>query len=240
MDNREYKEDYRHLLISKWATSKIETFEKPSLLELKNKSKYYQLIIKEFIPSQKDIEILEIGCGWGGYIYALKELGFLNIDAIDIIPECCKVVMDDFGINVMCINALDFFKKNNKKYDVIAAFDVIEHFNKNEIVNLMLSIFESLKKGGLFIMRAPYGGSLKGLHIRYSGFTHELAFTPLSINELLKVIGFQKVLCIPEPELNRNLVKGLLRKLLNRIIGRLLSIDPNFINSANVIGIGYK
>jgi 2-polyprenyl-3-methyl-5-hydroxy-6-metoxy-1,4-benzoquinol methylase len=208
---------------------------------LENQSREYKVIIEKIFPLQKGIEILEIGCGWGGLIYALKKYGFKNIDAIDIIPECCVFVSQEFGINVTCINALDFFKKNNKKYDVIAAFDVIEHFNKNEIaISLMPSIFESLKKSGLFIMRVPNGGSPLGLYIRYSGFTHELAFTPLSINELFKAIGFQEVCCIPEPELKANSIKGLLKRLVRKFSARLLSLDPSFINSANIIGVGFK
>jgi 2-polyprenyl-3-methyl-5-hydroxy-6-metoxy-1,4-benzoquinol methylase len=241
MDSGECKEDYRQYIIPKWVGGDIESFQKPSLQDLENQSREYKVIIEKIFPLQKGIEILEIGCGWGGLIYALKKYGFKNIDAIDIIPECCVFVSQEFGINVTCINALDFFKKNNKKYDVIAAFDVIEHFNKNEIaISLMPSIFESLKKSGLFIMRVPNGGSPLGLYIRYSGFTHELAFTPLSINELFKAIGFQEVCCIPEPELKANSIKGLLKRLVRKFSARLLSLDPSFINSANIIGVGFK
>ncbi len=89
-------------------------------------------------------------------------------------------------------------------------------------------------------MRVPYGGSLKGLYIRYSGFIHELAFTPLSVNELFKAVGFQKVLCIPEPEENNNLMKRFLKNLVKRLIGRLLSLEPDFIFSGNIICVGYK
>lgn len=116
----------------------------------------------------------------------------------------------------------------------------MEHFSKNEIVTLMLSIFESLKPGGVFIMKVPNGGSLSGLYIRYSGFTHELAFTRLSINELFKAVGFQKVICIPEPDLNTNPIKGLLKKLVKKFIARLFGLDPNFILSTNIIGVGVK
>ncbi len=134
MDNREFKEDYRQFIIPKWVASNIETFKKQSIKDLEAQSKYYIELINKFFSSEKEIDILEIGCGWGGFIYALKKLGFLNIEAIDIIPECCILVREKLGINVTCINALDFFKKNSKKYDIISAFDVIGHLNKNEIV----------------------------------------------------------------------------------------------------------
>ena len=50
---------------------------------------------------------------WGFHIY-FKKLGYLNIDAIDIIPECCEFVSQKYGINVECIDAIDFFKKTTK------------------------------------------------------------------------------------------------------------------------------
>ena len=173
-------------------------------------------------------------------IYALKKFGFQHIDAIDIIPECCNFVKERLGVNVSCMDVFQFFNQNDKKYDVIVAFDVLEHFSKNEIVLLMTSIFESLNNKGVFIMRSPNAGSPIGLYIRYSGFTHEIAFTSLSINELFRVIGFKRIYCVPEPELSSNIIKVLIKRMVRKFVGRLLSLDSNFINSANIIGIGIK
>ncbi len=242
MDSGEFKEDYRQFIISKWVTQEIKSFKQPSLLDLQNQSKYYKYLIEKFIPNRKDIDILELGSGWGGFIYTLKKLGYSNIDAVDKIPECCAFVENEIGIKVICIDAFDFFPKRdtNRKYDVIAAFDVLEHLNKNEIVQLMQSIYEALSDNGVFIMRTPNGGSLSGLYIRYSGFTHEIAFTPLSVDELFKAIGFKKVYCLPDPKINFNLLKDLVKKLAARFLAKLLSLDPNFINSTNIIGVGVK
>jgi len=72
MDSRENKGDYRRFIISRWVSSSIETFKKPSVADLEIQSRYYIPIINEFIPHKKDIDILEIGCGFGGFIYTLK------------------------------------------------------------------------------------------------------------------------------------------------------------------------
>jgi len=115
MDSRENKGDYRRFIISRWVSSSIETFKKPSVADLEIQSRYYIPIINEFIPHKKDIDILEIGCGFGGFIYTLKKLGYLNIDAIDIIPECCEFVSQKYGLNVECIDAIDFFSRKQQK-----------------------------------------------------------------------------------------------------------------------------
>ncbi|MCM8833255.1 MAG: class I SAM-dependent methyltransferase, partial [Candidatus Omnitrophica bacterium] len=149
----------------------------------------------------------------------------------------------EFNVNGICEDAISFLRNNNKKYDVIIAFDVVEHFNKEEIVVLTEYIYNSLKDAGIFIMRVPYGGSLGGLYIRYSGFTHEVAFTELSIEELFRTVGFNRIICIPEPDIHPNLIKSSIKKIINKIIVKALGLpmkDPNFIRSINIIGIGFK
>lgn len=69
MDSRKHIEDYRHIIISKWSTSNIEGFKKPTLLDLDKQSNYYIKLIDIFFPDNRKIDILEIGCGWGGFIY---------------------------------------------------------------------------------------------------------------------------------------------------------------------------
>lgn len=244
MDNRRNSEDYRQIVISKWVEGKIESFKMPTLDEFEKQFNYYSYLIDRYLSNlvKKDAEILEIGCGWGPFIYALKKLGYSNIEAIDVIPECCEFVNREFGINIVCSDAINYFaSKINKKFDVIVAFDVVEHLNKMEIIFLMQKIYESLKDNGVFIMRVPNGGSLNGLYIRYSGFTHELAFTCLSINEIFKVASFSDVICIPESEIQkRSPIKRFLRRTINKFVAKVFYLDPRFIDSANIIGIALK
>jgi cyclopropane fatty-acyl-phospholipid synthase-like methyltransferase len=235
--------NYRKFVIERWVSSHIDTFREPDEEVLTIQLRYYSKLIERFIPKDKNIKILELGCGFGGFIYALKSYGYRNILGIDVIPQCCNFVSKKFNVKVICSDILDYFSKKGIKeqYDVIAAFDVIEHFEKGEIVKIMLYIYEALKENGIFIMRVPYGGSLRGLYIRYSGFTHETAFTELSINELFRVIGFKEVYTLPEEKLIEvKHIKRIMKKLINYLVGRILGIDPAYVNSSNIIAVGTK
>jgi len=140
MDNQG---NYRKFVIERWISSHIDTFREPDEEVFAIQLRYYSKLIESFIPKDKNIKILELGCGFGGFIYALKSYGYENILGVDIIPECCGFVSKKFNVKVICSDILDYFSKEGikEKYDVIAAFDVIEHFEKGEIVKIMLYIY---------------------------------------------------------------------------------------------------
>jgi len=135
-------------------------------------------------------------------------------------------------------DVFEFLRSTNLKFNLIIAFDVIEHFNKAEILELLHLIYENLEDQGVILVRVPNGGSLKGFYIRYSGFIHEICFTELSINEIFKVIGFKEIKVFPEPYLSKNLLRKTIRKFINKALGKLFSLD--FINSGNLIALAKK
>jgi len=104
----------------------------------------------------------------------------------------------------------------------------------------------TVKPGGVFIMRVPNGGSLGGLSVRYSGFTYEAAFTPHSVRELFRALGFSSVECLPDPVFGKNPLHGSLKRALRWTSEQLVSlgamrfIEARFAVSLNVTGIGRK
>ena len=238
--------DYRKVIIPRWVGQGVSTFPKPSREELKTQSRYSYPLIDRFLPENRGSSILEIGCGFGSFLLALTERGYTNLAAMDLIPACCAYVEEQIGVRPECCDLLDFLAKDERRYDVIAAFDVIEHFTKNEIVAIVERLYDALNPGGVFIMRVPNGASLGGLNVRYSGFTHETAFTPASINELFTAIGFRAVECVPDPIFANSPVKGAVKQALRWTAERAMSfatffaVDAEFAVSKNVTGVGRK
>src|SRR5688500_2363574 len=108
--------DYREFLISKWATTGPENFPKPEPQDLENQSRSYEILIDKYFPAEKNVRVLEIGCGWGGMLFTLQKRGYRNIEAIDIIPQCCDFVTKEIGIRATCVDAFQFFQTNSLKY----------------------------------------------------------------------------------------------------------------------------
>lgn len=61
------KKDYRSYIISKLVSNQIESFKRLELEDLKRQSEYYEFL-KSYISNDKNVSILEIGCGFGPFI----------------------------------------------------------------------------------------------------------------------------------------------------------------------------
>jgi cyclopropane fatty-acyl-phospholipid synthase-like methyltransferase len=80
-----------------------------------------------------------------------------------------------------------------KTYDVIFARDVIEHFTKDEILEVLTLIFSSLKDRGVFILQCLNAESPFMGRILYGDFTHEMTFTRNNLHQILTTTGFKHI-----------------------------------------------
>ncbi len=105
-------------------------------------------ILSNFIDN-KDIKILDIGCGTGLSGFALRKLGFNYIDGLDLSDEMLKVAADKNIYSSLFNLDLNNLSKFEKKYDVIIAAGVIspDHANPDTIFNS----YSLIKKEGLMI-----------------------------------------------------------------------------------------
>jgi SAM-dependent methyltransferase len=91
-----------------------------------------------------------------------------------------------------------FAAQADASVDVVIAFDVIEHFTRDELLPFVDNVRRVLKPGGRWIIHVPNGESPFGGRMRYWDMTHELAFTRTSLAQLLLASGFAEVRCFED------------------------------------------
>lgn len=150
------------------------------------------------IENKKTGKILEIGCGKGYMINALRSNGFQNIEGIDMSPDDVKIAKKLTSIDkIYCADAFRYLEQN-RGYDAIIAKDIMEHVNKDKQEEFVRFLFESLNVGGVALVQVPNMDWLFSNHERYMDFTHEIGYTKESFADIFRMFfDANKVIVVP-------------------------------------------
>ena len=97
----------------------------------------------------KEVKILDVGCGTGLSGNALRKFGFYQIDGLDFSIEMLKIASEKKIYNSLLNLDLKNLSKLNKRYEVIIASGVISPDHANP--NIIKSAYSILDKKGLLI-----------------------------------------------------------------------------------------
>jgi SAM-dependent methyltransferase len=109
-----------------------------------------ELVRREVRPP-KNAAVLEIGCGTGHNLAMLSEFG--RVDALELDDEARAIAEKRLGRSVMSAPLPELDGVPDRHYDLIGAFDVIEHIDDDNAA--LASIATKLKPGGKFVMTVP-------------------------------------------------------------------------------------
>jgi 2-polyprenyl-3-methyl-5-hydroxy-6-metoxy-1,4-benzoquinol methylase len=147
-----------------------------------------------FLPKDKEAVILDIGCGRGEFITYLNSKGYTKVSGVDASVEMVDFCKKNGIVNVSVIDDLKhYLLQHIETFDLITLNDTIEHFPKQEAVDILKAIKSSLKNGGLLLVRTGNFSTLGGAYLRYKDFTHEIAYTEFSLEQTLRLGGFDNI-----------------------------------------------
>ncbi len=186
--------NYRDKFYQKYASIQTsQLYGEASLDKIKKQFLAWQSYFGKFLPKDKNAKILDLGCGNGGFVYWLQQIGCQNVDGIDISEEQIESAQK-LGIkNIQQADIKEFLMDKKNIYDIIFARDVLEHFNKEEIIDVLDIVFNSLKQGGKFVCQTVNAENLLWGRLRYGDFTHETAFTKESASQIFYISGFKNI-----------------------------------------------
>jgi SAM-dependent methyltransferase len=155
--------------------------------------RYYHRILALHLPQNKDVPTLDIGCGMGFAILALKQLGFQNVSGIDVdsaqVASCRAKALDV----TLCPDSLKYLEANSSRYGLILALDLLEHIAPAQQLGFVKAICNALYPGGGFLATTPNANSTLAARCRYLDWTHRTAFTEHSLDFLLHNAGLSQI-----------------------------------------------
>ena len=182
-----YSDSYYSEMFTK---SMIPVFEKRKKLIGENK-------FKQIMQYSEPIgRVLDIGCGIGEVIDVFKDHQW-DCNVVELNPAAISW-LEGRGHNVSNIHFGDY--ESDKKYDIIMAWNVIEHVLDPK--GFLKKAFELLKPGGLFVSEVPHGNSMLIDYCRDSGKDperilqgeqHIMLYSIPAYMELHKNAGFEEI-----------------------------------------------
>lgn len=145
-------------------------------------------ILNEYLKEKPNAQILDIGCGTGGNLSMLSQYG--NVEGVEMYQPAIQMAKQKCPRYKIFQGSLpwDLNVDNNKNYDLITAFDVLEHVDKDvESVEVLYNLLN--EKGGLLIITVPAYNFLwsqsdvTGLHKR--------RYTKKQLERILSSSGFK-------------------------------------------------
>ena len=193
---------YKDELYTKYVSGyKSHYQEDVTLNTLKSRAILWRRQYGKFLPDNKESEIIDLGCGYGSIVWWLQQSGYKNARGIDLSAEQLETGRKLGITNIEQGDIKESLKEKKECFDVIFARDILEHFSKKEVFEVLSLGSRSLKENGLVIIQVPNAESPFGGRNRYGDFTHEVAFTGTSISQLLRAAGFDQVRVFPhEPK----------------------------------------
>ena len=141
---------------------------------------YFGQIFKRGL--KKNSKILEIGFGNGemlGYFRA-KGHEIIGVELNDALMSRAKIL----GYTAYAGAVWDIPKLQTEKFDLIAAFSVVEHMYYDDLSAFFSWTRKHLNDGGKLYLRFPEGASPFGLAYQNGDFTHVTSLTKLKIEAL--------------------------------------------------------
>ena len=108
-------------------------------------------LIRRAARPPADAQVLEIGCGTGHNLAMLA--GFGHVEGLELDAEARAISEKRLGRKVMSSPLPELSEVPDRHYDLIGAFDVIEHIEDDRAA--LASIAAKLKPGGRFVMTVP-------------------------------------------------------------------------------------
>jgi SAM-dependent methyltransferase len=147
------------------------------------------------LPPNKNARILDLGCGYGEFLYFLRQQGYTETAGVDLDLKQVETAQRLGLENVHRADAMDFLLSAGD-FDFISALDVLEHLPKPHVLEMLERVRNALRPGGRFLCQVP---NLAAFHtpVFFMDFTHETPFTASSLKQALEMAHFTNVTVYP-------------------------------------------
>jgi 2-polyprenyl-3-methyl-5-hydroxy-6-metoxy-1,4-benzoquinol methylase len=189
--------------------------------------------------------LLDVGCSVGFFLEVAKDFGF-DVQGVELSAEAIAIAKDSVRDKISHADANEHIRKYGACYDVVTAYDIIEHTQNPKA--FLSDLYNALGPGGVVAIAAPDTDHF----LRYvmgknwsmlQPMQHTFLLSRRSIKALLIEAGFENVVVMPAKKaLTLNYLFGQLSQtnpLISKIYNGIAGLIPSRLgNAALEINIG--
>jgi SAM-dependent methyltransferase len=165
-------------------------FHDGSADDIERMKEWLVAFLRDDLPSDRSVPVLDIGCGVGFALHALRTMDFENIRGIETSAEQADIARSaGFTVDVVEDTA-GFLADNPQTFGTILLMDVLEHIPILEQIPTIRMIRRALRPDGRVIITVPNANATLASRWRYIDFTHHCSFTEHSLYFVLRNAGF--------------------------------------------------
>jgi 2-polyprenyl-3-methyl-5-hydroxy-6-metoxy-1,4-benzoquinol methylase len=192
-----------------------------SLEDLRKRARDEESLVRRDIvphlPTDRSARILDLGCGYGGFLLALQNLGYRNVRGIDISEQQVETARALGVVDVQVGDATSAFVGPDH-WHAIVLLDVIEHLTRDEAIATLRACLDHLTEDGVLILRTPNIDASLGTVLSFGDLTHELHLNKLSALELFASLGAGTVDVLPSPPHGGSVFVRIVRNVIAPVI----------------------
>lgn len=148
----------------------------------------------KWLESVKGKRVLELGSGTGEFCWLMKQMGASRVVGVNLSSEEINISRSQVDTEFVLDDISNYLKNcPNDSFDFIVGLNILEHLEKDTLVEVLENSRRCLVDGGTLLAMVPNATSPFGSMTRYWDFTHHLSFTPSSTHQLMKLTGFKDV-----------------------------------------------
>jgi SAM-dependent methyltransferase len=136
-------------------------------------------------------DIVDLGSGTGELCRLAQKSGARSVLGVNMSQDEIDFACQQVDAQFVRQDIAEFLEQRPPaSIDRIFALNILEHLDKDTLVRVLDGAFASLRAGGQLVAIVPNATSPFGGMTRYWDITHQNAFTPSSVRQLSRLVGF--------------------------------------------------
>lgn len=120
---------------------------------LRPRKAYIGQVISRYLPQSREARIVDLGCGHGAFLCFLSRAGYTRIAGVDTSRQQIELA-HRLGIPQAELSDVAEFlaHRDDGSLDAVLLMDVIEHLTRQELFDLLNSVYRVLAPGGVCLV----------------------------------------------------------------------------------------